>query len=213
MPAIGVYRSDTLTTEPNNKRASRWLDRLRNSPHGLWLLGAMSFLETIIVPIPIEVVLIPYMLVNRARIWIIASVTMAGCLVGALVGYGIGVVAFESVGQWFIASFGHDASFESVRAYFYQYGFIAIIVIGVLPIPFQLAMLLAGITGYSLPLFVLATVLARGVRYYGLAWLVCRFGDRAIAVFRQHAVLASVTATAFVSVLFFAGHYVADSLL
>ncbi|MEX0607780.1 MAG: hypothetical protein WD138_07080, partial [Halofilum sp. (in: g-proteobacteria)] len=65
------------------------------------LFGA-SFLETTIVPIPIEVVLIPFMAVNRDRVWWIATVALTGCLLGAFVGYGVGYFVFESIGRWLI---------------------------------------------------------------------------------------------------------------
>ncbi len=52
-----------------SRRAQRWFERINGSRHMLWFLGVVSFLETIIVPIPIEVVLIPLMALNRDRIW------------------------------------------------------------------------------------------------------------------------------------------------
>ena len=65
-----------MTSAPT--RARRWLERLNGSKHMLWLLALFSFLETLIVPVPIELVLIPLMALNRQRIWRIATVTTAG---------------------------------------------------------------------------------------------------------------------------------------
>ncbi|HEX5676332.1 MAG TPA: DedA family protein, partial [Alcanivorax sp.] len=79
-------------------RIRRWFERLNHSKHMLWLLAALSFLETIIIPVPIELVLIPLMAINRARIWRIATVTTAGCLAASLAGYGVGLVLYQSVG-------------------------------------------------------------------------------------------------------------------
>lgn len=177
-----------------SKRAKEWLERINDSNHMLWLLGTLSFLETIIVPIPIEIVLIPLMAINRDRIWIIAAVTMAGCLIAAMVGYGVGLALHDTVGSWFIETMGMQESFESFQQFFNQYGFIAILSIGILPIPFQVAMITAGISGYPWYLFVAAALIARGVRYFGLAWLVKQFGERAKTLWKQHAVLASLGA-------------------
>jgi len=63
----------------------------------------------------------------------------------------------------------------------------AILLVGVTPIPFQAATLGAGGAGYPIPLFVLATLVARGIRYYGLALLVRLLGDRAQTVWERHA--------------------------
>jgi membrane protein YqaA with SNARE-associated domain len=173
----------------------------------------MSFLETIIVPIPIEVVLIPFMAANRRRIWLIASVTLAGCVIASLLGYGVGMLLYQSVGTWFIEAMGYEQAYEGFRAFFDQHGFLAILVVGIVPIPFQVAMITAGLSGYPLPLFVLATLIARGIRYYGLAWLVARFGSRAKQVWREHALLASVGAAALIAGVVLVGDYLASLVI
>lgn len=182
--------------------AQQWLKRFSDSKHMLWLLGIFSFLETIIIPVPIEVVLIPLMAANKHRIWTLATVAMAGCLAASLLGYGIGMTLYESAGTWFIETMNMQSAYESFQAFFEKYGFFAILTLGVLPIPFQVAMITAGLSGYPILLFVLAAVIARGIRYYGLAWLVNRFGGRAKALWQRNALtttLAIVTGVVAIS--------------
>ncbi|MES1924207.1 VTT domain-containing protein [Salinisphaera sp. T31B1] len=167
-------------------RVNEWTRRLNDSRHGLWLIGVASFAETLIVPIPIELVLVPYMLANRRRVWLIAASTTAGCLLGALVGYGFGALLFNSLGQWLIEAFNWQAPYQHFSAQFDAHGFWAIVSIGVTPVPFQIAMLVAGVAGYPLVLFVLASGIARGVRYFGLALLVVLFGQRALDLWQNH---------------------------
>ncbi|WP_027328326.1 YqaA family protein [Marinimicrobium agarilyticum] len=176
------------------ERAKRWFERLNGSKHMLWLLALLSFLETIILPVPIEVILIPLMAFNRERLWLIATVTTAGCVVAAIVGYGVGMVLYQSIGTWFIDTMGMQNAYEGFQSFFDQYGFIAILALGILPIPFQVAMITAGLSGYPIYLFVLAALIARGLRYYGLAWLVYQFGARAEVLWKRHALLASLGA-------------------
>ena len=133
------------------------------------LLGILSFLETIILPIPIELVLIPLIAVNKQRIWLLATVTTAGCLVASLVGYSIGLVLYQSVGTWFIEFMGMEQSYQSFQSYFDQYGFAAILAIGILPIPLPGGDDYRLLSGYPIMLFALATLMARGLRYFGLA--------------------------------------------
>lgn len=175
-------------------RARKWFDRLNGSRYMMWFLGITSFLETIIIPIPIEVVLIPLMALNKNRIWTIATVTTVGCLVASILGYGVGMLLYESVGTWFISAMNMQSAYGSFQTYFNQYGFVAILTLGILPIPFQVAMITAGLSGYPIYLFVLAAVIARGLRYYGLAWLVSRFGARAQDLWRRHAITTSLVA-------------------
>lgn len=181
-----------------SKRAKRWFDRLNGSKHMMWFLGVLSFLETIIIPVPIEVILIPLMAINRKRLWTIATVTTAGCLLASIVGYGVGMVLYQSLGTWFIETMGMQSAYESFQGFFDQYGFIAILALGILPIPFQVAMITAGLSGYPFLLFVLAAVIARGLRYYGLAWLVYQFGERAQTLWERHAIITSLALAAIV---------------
>lgn len=194
-------------------QAGRWLHKLNESRHPLWIIGVLSFLETIIIPVPIEVILIPMMAANRSRIWLIATITFAGCLAAAILGYGVGMVLYESVGRWFLESMGYQDAYESFKSFFDQRGFIAILLVGIIPIPFQIAMITAGLAGYPFLLFVLAAAIARGVRYYGLAWLVARFGRRARRLWQQHAVLASLGGAAAIAALYLAGQYVAGQII
>ena len=166
----------------------RWLKhKLDHSKHVDWMLTAASFAETIIVPIPIELLLIPYMIRQRARIWWTATLVLAGCLAAAMLGYAIGALFMQSIGAWAIESFGWQKDFDAFRAWFERSGFLAILAVGIAPIPFQVAMLTAGTTGYSILLFLVAAILARGVRYYGLALLVHMFGDQALELWKAHA--------------------------
>ncbi len=175
-------------------RTKQWFERINRSKNMLWLLGTLSFLETIILPIPIELVLIPLMAANKQRIWLLATVTTAGCLVASLIGYTIGLVLYQSVGTWFIELMGMQNSYQAFQTFFDQYGFAAILAIGILPIPFQIAMMTAGLSGYPILLFALAALIARGLRYFGLAWLVHHFGHRVLLLWKRHALLTSLVA-------------------
>ncbi|RUR32915.1 DedA family protein [Vreelandella andesensis] len=173
-------------------RTKQWLERLNGSKNMLWLLGSLSFLETIILPIPIELVLIPLMAINKQRIWAIATATTLGCLVASILGYAVGMVLYQSIGTWFIEFMGMEQSYQAFQHFFNRYGFAAILAIGILPIPFQVAMITAGLSGYPILLFALAAVIARGLRYFGLAWLVHRFGNRVETMWKRHALKTSL---------------------
>jgi len=156
--------ASSLPTIRYMTRAKQWSERLAKSDKALWFVGVGSFLEAIIVPIPIEVVLIPFMLANRDRIWLIATITTIGCLLGAVVGYGVGFFLFQSIGQSMISTFGWEESLNAFRVNFDSYGFWSILAVGITPIPFQVAMLTAGVARYPLLWFLLASGIARGIR-------------------------------------------------
>ena len=182
-------------------RTKQWFERLNGSKNMLWLLGTLSFLETIILPIPLELVLIPLMAANKHRIWLLATVTTVGCLIASLVGYSVGLLLFQTIGVWFIDFMGMQESYQAFQTFFDQYGFIAILSIGILPIPFQVAMITAGLSGYPVLLFALAALIARGLRYFGLAWLIHRFGSQVLLLWKQQALVTSLVAGIVVLVL------------
>ena len=194
-------------------RAQRWFHRINGSRHMMWFLGVVSFLETIIVPIPIELVLIPLMATNRDRIWQLAAATTLGCLAAALVGYGVGMVFYQSVGTWFIETMGMESVYRSFQAFFDQYGFVAILALGIVPVPFQIAMITAGVSGYPIYLFVLAALIARGIRYYGLAWLILNFGKQAEYLWRHYAVMTSLAAAGILVAISLGLQALADSIM
>ncbi len=164
----------------------RWNARLNKTKHVMWLLFGLSFLETIVLPVPIELVLIPFMVTNRGRVWKAAAYVTAGCLVASLFGYGIGYFFFETAGKWLIVTMDWQHEYDKFQTIFNEHGFFAILTVGIIPIPFQAAMLTAGAAEYPVWKFVLAATIARGIRYFGLAWLVHAFGENTQRIWDRH---------------------------
>jgi membrane protein YqaA with SNARE-associated domain len=154
-----------------------------------------SFLESTIVPIPLEAVLIPLMQARREKIWLIALMATLGCLIGALFGYALGYYLFDIVGEWVISTFSNPEQFEVVKQKMHEQGFWFVITLGIVPIPFQIAMLAAGATKYSLTLFLIASVLARSIRYFGLALIVYYAGNQAERIIKKHKTKAILALT------------------
>jgi membrane protein YqaA with SNARE-associated domain len=163
---------------PSSDKVGRHLRRLADARQAQALLVWLSFLEAIIIPIPLEAVLVPYMLARRDILWRIATLALAGFLVAALFGYLLGSLAFNTLGIWSIEALGWQEAFGDAKLLFARHGFWALVLIGLVPIPSQVAMLAGGAFGFSLPLFMAAMALSRGVRYFGLALLVVLLGPR-----------------------------------
>jgi len=169
--------------------------RFIESKHMLSSITVASFLESTIVPIPLEAVLVPLMQARRDKIWLIALMATLGCMIGALFGYALGYYLFDLVGDWVINTFSSPEQFEIVRQKMQAQGFWFVISLGIIPIPFQIAMLAAGATKYSLILFILASAIARSIRYFGLAILVYYAGNQAQRIISKHKTKAMVILT------------------
>lgn len=165
---------------------------LARSRPGLWGIFVASFAESTIVPIPFETIMVPMLLANRERIWLIATVTTLGCLLGALAGYAVGYFAFETAGRWALEVLNVTEQFDSYQSQFDQHGFWIIVSIGITPVPFQVATVGSGLAAYPLAPFLLACALARSIRYFGLALLVRLFGKRAETVILRHRTKAKI---------------------
>ena len=149
-------------------------------------IGAASFAESTVVPIPIETLLIPVSQLRRDKIWHIAAVATLGCVVGAVFGYAIGMWVFTLFEAQIISLFGEPETFDNIVARMNQEGFWFIVFAGIAPIPLQLAMIAAGASGYPLGWYILAIALSRILRYFGIAYLVWQFGDQAERIMRKH---------------------------
>lgn len=156
-------------------RVQAWIE----SKQILWGVFFASIAETTVVPIPIEVVLIPIMLANCDKLWRISASALAGCLVGASIGYFIGMGAYEGIGQPVIEMMGMETEFEEYRARIEENGFWYVLVIAVTPVPFQIAYLGAGVVQMPFLSFLAAVILGRGARYFGLGLLVYILGRAA----------------------------------
>ncbi|ALS31994.1 hypothetical protein PTRA_a0664 [Pseudoalteromonas translucida KMM 520] len=168
------------------------------SKHMLSGITVASFLESTIVPIPLEAVLVPLMQARREKLWLIALMATLGCIVGALFGYALGYYLFDAVGDWIINSFSSPEQFENVKQQMHNQGFWFVITLGIVPIPFQIAMLAAGATKYSLGLFLLASAISRAIRYFALAVVVYYAGNKAEQLISKHKTKAMITLTVFV---------------
>jgi membrane protein YqaA with SNARE-associated domain len=184
-----------------SKKIQRKTRELIDSKHMLKSITLASFLESTIVPIPLEAVLIPLMQAKRELLWKIALMATIGCVIGALFGYALGYYLFDVFGDWLITTFFDEEQFNDVQQKMQAQGFWFVMTLGIAPIPFQVAMLAAGATKFSLPLFLLATVIARSVRYFGLAMVVYVAGNHAEKLIKQYKMKAVAAITLLVLLL------------
>jgi membrane protein YqaA with SNARE-associated domain len=159
---------------------------LIHSDHMLSGIGVASFLESTVVPIPLEAILVPLMQSRREKLWLIATVTTLGCMVGALFGYTIGYYLFDIARDLIMQYITSEAQFSKFKSTMEKQGFWFIFSTGITPVPLQLAMLAAGVTKYSLLLYMLAVTSSRIIRYFGLAILVYYVGDQAEKLIRKY---------------------------
>ena len=145
-------------------------------PQAIWVLAVVSFVESSVFPIPPDVLLVPMILAAPRRAWIIAGVCTIASVLGALLGYAIGFFAWDTLGEPILRALGKGDSFETFRLRYNDWGAWAVLIAGVTPFPFKVITILSGATGLSVPVFVLSSIVARGLRFFLVAALLWRFG-------------------------------------
>jgi membrane protein YqaA with SNARE-associated domain len=155
----------------------RIIDSLARDEAGKRRLAALSFLESTVVPIPLETVVAPLMAAHPKRAYRIATAILLGCLVGAFLFYLVAAALYDPVVAPALDALGLRGDFESVREKLGEEGFFwTVFLVSLTPAPFQLATLGAGAVGGSVVTFMLAVASSRAIRYYGLGFLARRFG-------------------------------------
>jgi membrane protein YqaA with SNARE-associated domain len=121
--------------------------------------------------------LIPMALARPQRAWVYAGVCTVASVAGGVLGYAIGFLLYDSVGQWLIGLYGYGDKVEAFRESYAQYGAWIILLKGLTPIPYKIVTITSGFAGYNIWLFVLLSLITRGARFFIAAVLLNRYGE------------------------------------
>jgi len=167
------------------RRLYDWCIGAAGKPHASWILGVVSFAESSFFPVPPDAMLIPMALARPDKAWSYATLCTWTSVLGGLFGYFIGAALYDSVGQWLITLYGYGNKVEAFREAYATWGTWIILLKGVTPIPYKIVTITSGFAGYPIVLFVLFSIIARGMRFFLVAFLLNRYGDRARAIIEE----------------------------
>jgi len=153
-----------------------WTLALAQHPRALWALALVAFVESSVFPIPPDILMIPMIVAAPRRAFLIAAVASVSSVLGGMLGYGIGLYLYDSVGLPVLEFYGKTGQFETFRTTYNDWGAWAVLIAGVTPFPYKVITILSGATGLSLPVFMAASVVARGLRFFVVAALLWQFG-------------------------------------
>jgi membrane protein YqaA with SNARE-associated domain len=152
---------------------------LAAKPWATKAVAAIAFVESSVFPIPPDVMLIPMCLAKPKRAFFYAGVCTIASVLGGLLGYAIGALLYDTVGQFLIKLYGYADKMEAFRAAYAQWGAWIILIKGATPIPYKLVTITSGFAGYNLFWFTLLSLITRGARFYLLAGLLYFWGEPA----------------------------------
>ncbi|PRY26671.1 membrane protein YqaA with SNARE-associated domain [Aliiruegeria haliotis] len=154
-----------------------WTITLAAGKYALWALAAVAFVESSFFPIPPDVLMIPMIIATPNRAFLIAGVAMVASVLGGILGYGIGMFAFEQIGQPILESLGKADKIEAFNARFNDFGFWAVLVAGLTPFPYKVITIMSGWTGLPFWTFMITSLIARGARFFLVAALLFKYGE------------------------------------
>jgi len=158
------------------RRLYDWTLSMVDHPRALWVLAFIAFIESSVFPIPPDVLMIPMILAAPHRAWLIAIIALVSSVLGGLLGYAIGALAFEQVGLPILTTLGKADAIAEFNNRFNDVGFWAVLTAGVTPFPYKVITIMSGWTGMPLSTFVATSILARGLRFFVVAGLLWKFG-------------------------------------
>lgn len=139
-------------------------------------LAGVSFAESSFFPIPPDALLIPMVIANRSKAFWFATICTIASVIGGAVGYLIGYAAFEAVAQPILAFYGYADKFEAFAARYNDYGAWIVFIAGLTPFPYKVITIASGATGLDFAVFMVASVLSRGIRFFAVSGLLYLFG-------------------------------------
>ena len=170
-------------------RVHDWLlDRVQR-PNAMLFLFTLACLESFMIPIPPDIILVPMVLTMPHKAFRIALVTTVASLLGGIIGYCIGFAFFHLIGERLLEFYGFQDIFFKIQTDIQRWGFWIISLKGFMPIPFKFVSLCAGMTHLKITTFLLAATIARSSRFFLLAYAVKTFGPKFADQFRTYFVM------------------------
>lgn len=161
------------------RRLYDWVLHWADTRYGSPALFGISLAESSFFPLPPDPLLLALCLGASKRALRFAAIATAGSVIGGIIGYGIGAGAWTLMQDWFftyVPGVSQEA-FDSIQAFYDRHGFVAIFLAGLTPIPYKVFTLSSGVFGINFGVFVIASILSRGLRFFLVAGLVYRFGS------------------------------------
>ena len=159
--------------------------RLAGHRHAPAYLAGVSASESVIFPVPPDVMLAPMALAQPRKWWRFALICTVASVLGGLLGYALGSFALDAVWPW-IERAGKADTFHEIQALFTRYGFWIVFVAGFTPIPYKVFTIASGAAGIGLVPFTLGSLVGRGMRYFLVAGLVAFGGERLERLIRRY---------------------------
>ncbi len=163
------------------KKLYNWILGWSESPYGSIALFIIALSESIFFPLPPDILLIALAIGSQTKAYKFALICTLGSLCGATIGYLIGNFIWYGpygISDYFYNHFSSfsEQSFNNIKTYYENYGFLIIITAGFTPLPYKLITISSGAFKISFTLFILASTISRSARFFLISFLINKYG-------------------------------------
>jgi len=188
------------------RRLYDWVMGLAASRHAPSALFAVSFAESSFFPVPPDVMLAPMVLARPEKAWRYATICTLASVLGGALGYAIGYF-LQDVALWLMSLSGHAGGLDQFRCWYNEWGVWVILIKGLTPIPYKLVTIASGLAQFAFPVFIAASVVTRGARFFLVAAVVKKFGPAMLPVVERRLALFAGLGVALIVIGLVASHY------
>lgn len=150
---------------------------LSSRKNALFWLAVISFVESSFFPIPPDILLIPMILATPKQAWKIAGVCTVSSVIGAYLGYIIGFYFFQLIAEPILNFYHFMDRFNTFKNLYNEYGAWIVFGAGITPFPYKIITIASGVVHLNLAVFTIASIIARGLRFFLIAWLLKTYGE------------------------------------
>lgn len=149
--------------------------RTKKAPYALF---GLSFAESSFFPIPPDVVLIPMVASHREKWFRNATICTVGSVLGAILGYFIGLLFYEAVGKPIVDFYDLHQQMNQIGQMFADNAFLTILTAAFTPIPYKVITIGAGLFKLNILVLLGASIIGRGARFFIVSGLIRIFGKK-----------------------------------
>ena len=160
------------------KRTYNWTLEKAQHKNAKWYLSLISFAESSFFPIPPDILLIPMALASKANALFYAFICTLFSVLGGILGYAIGYFFYNSVGIYIVDFYHLENSFNIFENYYKEFGILIVLGAGITPFPYKFITIASGVFGLNIFLFIIVSIIGRGLRFYLIAILLYFFGEK-----------------------------------
>lgn len=167
------------------KRLYNWVLNWAYTPYASVAMFMLAFFEAIFFPVPADILLIVLVLGCRLKAFRYALYATLGSASGAVLGYLAGHFAWVNAGgdfTWFANLFFNNIPgfsiglFNNIKEMYAKWDFWIIFTAGFTPVPYKIFTVTAGVFDMNLPMFLVASIISRGARFFLLTFLLWKYG-------------------------------------